>query len=566
MTVPLIQGMLKYAFKADPANDQGSCQSGSCDKEWAEGWAFAAAVLPRLNYCSSTVAEHVRANLDTANAAPMPDGFATLKAHVESTYFCLGLTCAEVGAFQNQAGIYTGMEACTDTTPTEEPLTDDNVPGNFEMIAGYVPTTDVVPHSMVDLDMKEISTAMGDSKDFTQAKFVYQNGGGGLCTQADIDAAVDGDSCQGKSTTDAKGNSVKGSGAIRTLQGFATSGAAKMSSEKWWNVYKMYWGDDNYADTYVLAALDGTGAMAGKSDVMRGELVKKGIAYQAVWMYVLHEFEDAVDDCLAGDIYSNDAHNAAGDSPHAWDEGWAFYAGSLEGTDGSGSGQLIHTLAEKRCKDFGTCCPSGGAKSNAKALLKTRAGRNKILSGDCFTVVKDYDAIVDQMTVPLVQGMLKYAFKADPANDQGSCQSGSCDKEWAEGWAFAAAVLPRLHYCSYETADMVRANLDTANTAPMPDGFATLKAHVESTYFCLGLKCAEVGAFQNQAGIYDGMDACTDTTPATEPLSDDNVPGNFEMIAGYVPTTDVVPHSMVDLDMKEISTAMGDSKDFTQAK
>merc|ERR1719207_284683 len=162
-----------------------------------------------------------------------------------------------------------------------------------------------------------------------------------------------------------------------TLKGFATSGAKKMSSEKWWNVYKSYWGDDNYADTYARDALTGTGTMAGKSDVMRGELVKKGIAYQAVWMYVLHEYEDAIGDCLAGDIYDNDAHNAAGDSPHAWDEGWAFYAGSLEGTDGSGSGQMIHQLAEKRCKDFGTCTDGreGNAKSNLNALRVARKGR-----------------------------------------------------------------------------------------------------------------------------------------------------------------------------------------------
>jgi hypothetical protein len=231
-------------------------------------------------------------------------------------------------------------------------------------------------------------------------------------------------------------------------------------------------------------------------------------------MYVLHEFEDAVDDCLAGDIFDNEATNAAGDSPHAWDEGWAFYAGSLEGTDGSGSGQLIHTLAEKRCKDFGTCCSDSGivgpAKSNGRALRKTRMGRNKILSGDCFTVVEHFDGIVDQMTVPLIQGMLKYAFKADPANSQGSCTSGTCDKEWAEGWAFAAAVLPRLHYCSYEVADMVRGNLDVAKSAPMKDGFAELKAKVESLYPCLGITCADVGEFQNQAAVYTGMQACTD--------------------------------------------------------
>jgi hypothetical protein len=132
------------------------------------------------------------------------------------------------------------------------------------------------------------------------------------------------------------------------------------------------------------------------------------------------------------------------------------------------------------------------------------------LSGDCFTVVQDFDAIVDQMTVPLIQGMLKYAYKSDPANDQGSCTAGSCDKEWAEGWAFAAAVLPRLHYCSFEVADMVRMNLDTSNAAPMKDGFAALKAHVEDLYPCLGITCADVGEFQNAAGVYAGAEACDD--------------------------------------------------------
>merc|ERR1719421_1562790 len=173
---------------------------------------------------------------------------------------------------------------------------------------------------------------------------------------------------------------------------------------------------------------------------------------------------------------------------------------------------MIHQLAEKRCADFGTCTDGrdGNALANLNHVRLARLGRDKILSGDCFTVVQDFDNIVDQMTVPLIQGMLKYAFKADPANDQGSCTSGSCDKEWAEGWAFAAAVLPRLHYCSYETADMVRANLDVANVAPMKDGFAILKAEVESLYPCLGLTCADVGAFQNQAGVYTGADACTD--------------------------------------------------------
>merc|ERR1719387_2858491 len=67
MTVPLIQGTLKYAFKADPANANGDCAADSgknamtasdgCVKSWAEGWAFAAAVLPQIDQCSASAAK-----------------------------------------------------------------------------------------------------------------------------------------------------------------------------------------------------------------------------------------------------------------------------------------------------------------------------------------------------------------------------------------------------------------------------------------------------------------------------------------------------------------------------
>jgi len=521
MTIPLIQGMLKYAFKADPANSAGSCEAvgDNCDKSWAEGWAFAAAALPRLNYCNNGVAKLVKDNLDVSITAgqQMKDGYKKLKSEVEKTYPCLGITCAEVGEFQTSTGVYTDMDKCTDVTVTDDGAVAEDT--GADMIAGYKPATNVVPHSKVDLDMKEINDLVKEAK-FDEALFVYEKGGNGKCTDALIAAAVSGDSCFEKTTNDAVGNSIKGSGSVRTLFGFATCGstcAAKLGAEKWYNIYANYWDDAKYADTYVRPALEGTGMYASASNNMRAEVAKKGIAYQAVWMYVLHEYEDAIMDCLAGDIYDNEATSAAGDSPHAWDEGWAFYAGSLEGTDGSGSGAMVHTLAEKRCADFGTCenGRSGAATANLKHLANARRGRNKILAGDCFTVVQEFDAIVDQMTVPLVQGMLKYAYKADPANSGGSCEAvgDNCDKSWAEGWAFAAAVLPRLHYCSTasnDVAKLVKDNLDVAITAgqQMKDGFKKLKEMVESTYSCMGITCAEVGEFQTSAGVYEGMEAC----------------------------------------------------------
>jgi len=182
-------------------------------------------------------------------------------------------------------------------------------------------------------------------------------------------------------------------------------------------------------------------------------------------------------------------------------------------------------------------------------LLHAESGRDKLLNRDCFTVKKDFDAIVDQMTIPLVQGMLKYAFKADPKNELSDCfgdkaDTDKCDKAWAEGWAFAAAVLPRLHYCNTGVADMVKKNLDVGGETPSPDqmkdGYKKLKAEVESVYACLGITCADIGEFQDSAGVKAGMDACKDGSevqafkPTEKPTAapDTAAPTADESVAG----------------------------------
>jgi hypothetical protein len=513
MTVPLVQGTLKYAFKSDKSNPTGSCAAG-CPKEWAEGWAFAAAILPQLNYCDQGVAAAVRENLDAYAAEPMSTmGFQSLKEMIERTYPCLGITCDEVGEYQNAAGVYEGMGKCTDATAA---------------IAGYHPQTDVVPHSKIDLDQQEINTAAG-AADFEQAIFVYEKGGGGLCSEADIATTDDSNSCFGKTTADARGNSVKGSGAIRTIQGFATSGEAKMSEETWWPVYSKYWGDNNYADSFVMDAYNN----ADMDPAMKTELIKKGTPYQGVWMYVLHEFEDAIADCRAGNIYDNDL-TPSGDAPHAWDEGWAFYAGSLEGPVGGSDGVLLYNLAQKRCARMGTCAQGaeGTARANIKALSAAILGRDSIISENCDDAVVAFENIVHEMKVPLIQGIIEYAYKADPLSDydcKHKAEDGrDCLKEWAEGWAFAAGVLPMIDQCDPEVAKTVAANLGMADGleagTQVKDGYVAVKEAVESTYNCLGLTCDEIG----QWGVDNpppGLEKCDGSPgPAPEPPTNDDPP------------------------------------------
>ena len=342
----------------------------------------------------------------------------------------------------------------------------------------------------------------------TDALFVYENGGNGKCTTANengVGCAVGG----------AKGNSLKSS-SVRTIKGFATAGDAKMLNWDMFPKYKAYWNDANYADTFITKDYS-----AISKDKGTAELIKKGANYQAVWMYVLHEFEDAIADCTTGDVTAND------DSVHAWDEGWAFYAGSAVGTDGADSGDLLYGLANSRCKNFGTCKDgaTGNSNANEKALAAAIAGRDDITTAKCTGGTTQLKILTEQMTIPLIQGTLKYAWESDPAMTGSACAGqtapfdASCSKAWAEGWTFAAAVLPQIDACSAAAAKTVKDNLDASLAAPMKDGLAAVKAAIEGCYPSMGITCPEVGEYQSSGVVFSGMAKCTDPVASSDSAS-----------------------------------------------
>eukprot|EP00752_Nemacystus_decipiens_P007947 g7100.t1 len=356
------------------------------------------------------------------------------------------------------------------------------VVADYDPIAGYTPVSDVVPHSLLDLDVEEMEVGadLQTEAGFAAAWTAYSEGGNSLKTDE-----------------------------IRTVRGFSLDAQEKLSGEPWFDVYEAYWGEPDYADVFTTAACNGTGLWSGASFEMRAEGCIKGAQYQNVWMYVIHELEDAIGDCNIGDLNANDG------GPHAWDEGWAFYAGSTEGTDGSGDGFMLHQLAEKRCANFATCTAdddgsdiAGGAQINADMLELYNEGQVKLLDGDCGGVEDIKNQIVDLMTVPILQGMLRYFYLADPAGGNGG------DKEFGELWSFAAAVLPRIHECDPDLAITIRANTDINSAdAPMSEGYRFLKERVESVYSCMGISCSQVGGLVigESTTYYDGFEPCTDS-------------------------------------------------------
>merc|ERR1719272_2398288 len=106
-------------------------------------------------------------------------------------------------------------------------------------------------------------------------------------------------------------------------------------------------------------------------------------------MYAIREFEDAIDDCTTCTANCNEYSTNDAGPVHAWDEGVAFYTGSLEGPlqGGNSAGKMVYRLAEKRCSNFGTCTGAGGMSQVNDALFKAGGlfpqGRDLLHKGSC---------------------------------------------------------------------------------------------------------------------------------------------------------------------------------------
>merc|ERR1719201_656255 len=299
----------------------------------------------------------------------------------------------------------------------------------------------------------------------------------------------------------------------RTLKGFSTQAQAKMQNWGTYQVYKGYYTEFDYAHQYVLDALgyshSGTGAaatgvFAGMGDNGRTQGVKKGSAYMNVWMYVIHEMEDAISDC-ANSCTNPGAQDCNADPVHAIDEAAAFYAGSLEGSSATGNtaGKLIFRLAEKRCSNFGTCTgPQNQAKANQMVIAKLQEAQTELKNARCSNVSALRDSIVSLMSIPLVQGSLRYAWKV--AEDP---QAGETEK--AEGAVFSAAILPRISACDPAKAKIISDNMKIDAGTFMSAGFTAVKQAFEATYCCLGINCDDIGGLLKSSTVLNDYADCS---------------------------------------------------------
>jgi hypothetical protein len=192
-------------------------------------------------------------------------------------------------------------------------------------------------------------------------------------------------------------------------------------------------------------------------------------------------------------------------SERSLDEAVGLYTGSVEGENGTlGSGYQMYALANKRCPNFKTCGPNGTAltgnsKVNIDMLTQFQLIQQNSHALNCSTVPANRERLVELMSVPLVQGTLRYAFLVN--------FFAASEATRVELASFAATVLPLVHACNLTDAALIYDNVKVGATST---SFATVKLAFERNYACMGITCKEVGGlFDGAAGnYYSGAAPC----------------------------------------------------------
>merc|ERR1712157_690043 len=115
-------------------------------------------------------------------------------------------------------------------------------------------------------------------------------------------------------------------------------------------------------------------------------------------------------------------------------------------------------------------------------------GQYHLDRSDCDKMRGLVDRAVALMTIPVIQGTLRYAYKVGMGAD-------TSEKAMAEGAVFAAGVLPRVHACNEADASTIYDNMKVG--APSTNFHDVLSAF-ENNYECMGIADWEVGALYDE--------------------------------------------------------------------
>jgi len=172
--VPLVQGSLRYAYKI------GEVPGDRSQKNAAEGAVFTAAVLPLVAQCNPTAAETISSNMKFGlyDAGTFPS-FTAVKAAFESTYSCLGITCAQVGGLVDSGGSLLSSKTapCIRSSPLTS-LPSIGVESNVETETVYHATGSMVAAGEIasfnDEKKNHVATAIANELNVPTSRIVVE--------------------------------------------------------------------------------------------------------------------------------------------------------------------------------------------------------------------------------------------------------------------------------------------------------------------------------------------------------------------------------------------------------
>lgn len=318
----------------------------------------------------------------------------------------------------------------------------------------------------------------------------------------------------------------------RTLQTMSTSmrldddTIEKLPNSETFQKFYDYYGAVDYGNQWILAAFhksathdfkNGYADFSSYDDKGTAAAVMRATIYMNIWMKVVLELEHAVALCN---------QNEQEDQIHAWDKAVAFYTGSVaKQADGKYfEGHTLFTLAKEQCMFSATCTDqvelvngesvvTNHANVNLKVFNDFSQGQQSLIDGDCASAKSSADRIIQQMAVPLIQGVILFAY----STDLGHQFDDASNNVEAAGAVFSASILPLVHHCSRLDAEVLYQNMRVGNGVgrTMYDQIMTL---LEKNLECLGLTCQDIG------GVADIVHEESVYMPGGEPCHHTNAP------------------------------------------
>lgn len=235
----------------------------------------------------------------------------------------------------------------------------------------------------------------------------------------------------------------------------------------------------------------------------------KGTVVLNIFMMVLSSLHHAIDLCNSDGI---EVFTAV----HSVDSAVAFYTGLQQTKEDPG--YLLYNEAETMCEYFNTC--DDPTNVNTRIMEQFNVMQDNILQGECTTASETLLSIESLMYIPMVQGVLYYAYQ------MGEAGLGLSPSTHAVAAMYAASILPKVYaYGGPEDADILYTNMQLGYSEV---DFAAVKNVLEKNYMpAFQVTCADVGGIWEQTGYAAGAAPCEsdDATSTTTTTTTTTTPG-----------------------------------------